>query len=365
MIKDNFDRESYKPAKIPYQYLVDSKLFLKKHAGIQIIDQFTDLLEELFLLRNPRFRFNKNYQNEFNLFIQKYKRGLPLESKGNWFYFPWSNLLIHYLPENEHLEVRTGRNRNLITETEQKNYYNSCVAIFGMSVGSHVAMTMAMTGGCKNFKLADLDIISGSNLNRIRVGFSMVGLSKVKAVARQIFEINPYAKVDIFTDGVNEKNLSKILSGGCKPNLLVEEMDNPYFKVRARELSRPLAIPVIMAADNGDGVIIDVERYDLNKKTPILHDIIANIKSNVFKNVAPEDLPQIIARIAGAQYAPKRMLESVGEVGKTLYSWPQLGTAATLCGSVLANLGRRIILKENIPTGRFVVDEKEMYKKVI
>jgi hypothetical protein len=46
------------------------------------------------------------------------------------------------------------------------------------------------------------------------------------------------------------------------------------------------------------------------------------------------------------------MLESVMEVGKTLYSWPQLGNAATLCGSVLTYLARQIIVGAPVPSGR-------------
>ena len=148
-------------------------------------------------------------------------------------------------------------------------------------------------------------------------------------------------------------------------DLIVEEMDNPFFKVRVRELARPKGIPVIMAADNGDGVNVDVERYDLDSQTPLLHDIIPNIKSDIFKNTNPKELVGIIAKMAGAKYASERMLESVSEVGKSLYSWPQLGTAATMCGSVLSNLGRRIILGENIETGRYIINEKEMFKKVL
>ncbi len=54
--------------------------------------------------------------------------------------------------------------------------------------------------------------------------------------------------------------------------------------------------------------------------------------------------------------AVPRMLQSVPEVGKSIYSWPQLGTAANLCGSVLAYLARRVILKApNVVSGRHEV----------
>src|SRR3989339_2022814 len=361
MLKDNFDRKSWRPVRLKYR----SKNWLTLTRGgsnVVLVDQYNIFIEELFLLRNPRFKFEKIDIVALNRFKLSFLKNNPAELSGGWFYFPWLNQLVHFLPEIEHLELRTGRNRNLITSDEQSIYYKATVAVLGMSVGSHVALTLVMTGGAKKIILADPDTISGSNLNRIRVGFHQIGLSKVRSVARQIFEINPYSQIDIYDDGVTDKNLIKIFNGKNKPALVIEEMDNPYFKIKTRELARRKGVPVIMAADNGDGVNVDVERYDLNKKLPILHGLIPNLESKMFKSVDPKDLVGIMAKMAGSDYASKRMLKSVALVGKKLYSWPQLGTAATLCGSVLANLGRRIILDEKINSGRFIVNELTMFK---
>jgi len=275
---------------------------------------------------------------------------------GRWFYYPWLNQLIHFLPDEQHQELRTGRNQNLITKEEQKNYYNSTVGILGMSVGSHVAIVLAMTGGAKHLKLADPDTLSGDNLNRIRNGFQNVGVKKVVLVARQVFEFNPYTEIEIFNDGLTEGNLENFLSGNSKLDVLVEEMDNPYLKLKVRYRAKELQIPIVMAADNGDGNIVDVERFDITPNYPILHGILGNTRPEDLKNVAPLDLPKVIARIAGANLAVSRMLDSVAEVGRSLYSWPQLGTAANLCGTVLTYLCRRIILKDPlIKSGRYLV----------
>ena len=204
MIKDNFDRYSWQPIKI--KDLVELLEFKKEKIGLFIVDRYEEMLEELFLLRNPKYKFNKEYKNDFKEFRKSYSH------QGNWFYFPWLNMVIRYLPEVDHLELRTGRNKNLVTKEEQEKFYNSHVAVFGMSVGSHVALTLSMSGGAKSITLADLDIISGSNLNRIRAGFSQVGVAKVKSVARQIYEINPYTEDIIYEEGVTEDNLYKIFN---------------------------------------------------------------------------------------------------------------------------------------------------------
>lgn len=344
-IVEKIDRESWKPVQVA---VADIEALIAKTPGINVVDQYADQVEEVFMLRNPKYRFDKNYADELKQFQ-------AVADQGNWFYFPWLNTLIHFLPEEMHYEVRTGRNRYLINKEEQERYYNATVGVLGMSVGSHVALAITLTGGGKNLKLADPDVISASNTNRIRTGFQNMGLSKVKAVARQIYEINPYANVEIHPEGATEENLKDFV-GNPKLDVLVEEMDAPYFKLKAREYARAAGVPVVMAADNGDGNIADVERYDLEPNLPLLHGIMGDVTAEQFKNLSPQELPKVIAQMAGANLAVPRMLQSVPEVGKTIYSWPQLGTAANLCGTTLAYLARRVILKApNIKSGRYEV----------
>jgi molybdopterin/thiamine biosynthesis adenylyltransferase len=350
-IKEKVDRKNWKPKLLQKSKLnQELKAHIKRGAGI--IDQYDPMLEEVFLLRHPRYRYDKEYAAHLKEFKAKHYKDHSVQA-GNWFYYPWLNQVIHFLPDKMHQELRTARNRFLITAEEQEKFYNAKIGVMGMSVGSHVALTIAMTGGAKEIKLADPDELSGSNLNRIRTGFQNIGLSKTIAVARQICEMNPYAKVTIFEQGVTEQNLDKFISD---LDLIVEEMDNPFLKIQARVLARKYRIPLIMGADNGDNIIVDVERYDLEKNRPLLHGILGNISLEALKKVQPRDLPHVIAKMAGADRATLRMLESVLEVGKTIYSWPQLGNAATLCGTTLTYLARKIIIGDRVNSGRYDVD---------
>ena len=322
-------------------------IFIEQHPEILVVDEMERNLEELFLLRNSKYRFDKNYKTECKQFLSFYQN----DNFGNWFYFPWINSLVRYLSEGLHYELRTGRNKNLVTVEEQARFYNAKIAFLGLSVGSHVAVVTAMGGGAKQIKLVDPGVFSGDNLNRVRIGFQSVGLNKAVVVARQIFEINPYADIGLYPDGLTEENAEAIIMDA---DLIIEETDNPYWKLKVRELARDRGIPVLMGTDNGDGIIVDIERYDINKKLPILNGYVKGITAEKLKSMPPKDLPKIAGKIAGADLVVPRMLRSVAEVGKFLYSWPQLGTAANMCGSVIATLARRIIVKnKNIKSGRY------------
>ncbi len=334
--------------------------YKKTHPEIQVIDKYDELLEEVFLLRNPKYKFDKNYSAALKEFVASLGN---LQNHGQWFYFSWINSLIHFLPEEMHTEMRTGRNKYLITKEEQDKYYNSRIGVLGMSVGSHAALTIAMTGGSKFIKIADPDILSGSNLNRIRTGYQNIGISKVISVAREIYLMNPYAEVNVYPEGLTNENINEFLTGGGKLDCLIEEMDNPFFKFKIRELARDLRIPVIMGTDNGDNIMADIERYDLNKNIQPFNGLAGPIKSGDLLNKRPQEIIGIVARIAGPNLAVTRMQQSVLEVGKSIYSWPQLGTAANLCGSGLAYLSRKIILgAKNIKSGRFQVNLDSIFE---
>lgn len=321
-----------------------------------VVDDYGEQLKDLFLIRNPRFRFMPDYQTELQQFTDQFLAGQLAEQSGSWFYFEWSNTLVHYLPEMDYLEARTARNKNLITAEEQQKFYQATIAVAGLSVGSHAALTIAMMGGAKNIKIADSDAVSVTNLNRLRYGAAVMGQKKAHLVAHIIAEMNPYANIYVYDDGVTEQNIADFLGGSeasPKLDILVEEIDNLAMKIVLRLEARKLKIPVIMATDNGDGVIADVERFDLNPEAQIFNGALGDITIEQFKNFNPAELPKLAAKVAGPELIVPRMLASLGEVGKTLYSWPQLGSAATFSGVAAAYLARRIATGADIKSGKY------------
>jgi len=330
--------------------------FRKKYKVLEMVDYYSELVRELFLIRNPQYRFVSNYENAFEQFYQQHLQGKKSEHAGKWFYFPWSKKLVHYLPEKLHQELRTARNKNIITPEEQEKYYKMNIGIAGLSVGSHAALTIVMSGGAKTIKLADPDTVSGSNLNRIRYDFSVLGKNKCELAAQQIYQINPYSNVYQFPEGLTEKNIRKFLAGPPKLDALVEEVDNLEMKIRLRIEAKKLGIPVLMATDNADNVIVDIERYDLNRKLRIFNGRAGNLDLAMFGKISPADIPKLATKIAGPDYVTSRMQDSLMEVGKTLYSWPQLGTAATLSGVAIAYLVKRLAQGEKLKSGKYEIN---------
>jgi hypothetical protein len=321
-----------------------------------IVDEIEQQLEEIYYIRHPETMMgNANVQD-----IRKYTDNLigsfSHHTFGIWVYYPWNNHVVHFLPEELHTELRTSRNRNLITAAEQTKYYQSSVGIAGLSIGNSIVGTLLHTGGPKNLRLADFDILSASNTNRIRTSFINLGLKKTMIAAREIYEVNPYAELQLYPEGIKSENLEIFLNGQKKMDVLVEEMDNIYLKIQIRILARKLQIPVVMATDNGDNIILDIERYDLDPNYPLFHgDISEKELLGVDIHTPKPVAARIITRWVHPENVAIKMQESLMELGKTLYTWPQLGTAAFLSGCAVSYAVRSIIVGEPVKSGKYKI----------
>ncbi len=320
-----------------------------------IVDEVDSQVNELFQIRHPKILIDKVTKSKLQLYKKNIYRGKSNKLFGFWVYYSWNSCLVHFLPEQLHTEIRTSRNRNLITKEEQEKYYNATVAIAGLSVGNSSAATLLYTGGPKNLRLADHDTLDASNVNRIRTSFTKIGQEKVDILAHEIYEVNPFSDLKLFKEGLNTKNLKNFLLKPKQVDVLVEEMDNLYLKIQIRLLARQYKIPVVMATDNGDNIVLDIERFDLDPHRPLLHgDVPEEELLKITPHTSKPEAARIISRWVGPDNIAPRMQSSLLELGKTLYTWPQLGTAALLAGCALAYSTRKIILKEPIRQGKFI-----------
>jgi hypothetical protein len=74
MTKNNINQESWQPVYISGGSFDAELLKLESYySRPKIIDQCETNLKELFLLRNPKYKFDKNYKGELEEFVSKMK----------------------------------------------------------------------------------------------------------------------------------------------------------------------------------------------------------------------------------------------------------------------------------------------------
>lgn len=327
----------------------------QKNSDVELSSNIDLYIDELFDIEYPAKKDTKTPEEVLD-FKQALVGTIPA-SWGVWVYYPWLKLCLQIPPKKELRMLRTSRNRNLITAEEQSKLYASTVFVAGMSVGSNVVEAMVSQGIGSRFILADMDVIEPSNLNRIRSPLHHVGLHKVDAISRKVWEMDPYIEIVALTEGVNQQNIEDVFSQE-QIDIVIDEMDNLGMKIALREKAKEKSLPVIMAADDGDDSLVDVERYDLKPELEIFdglipQEILSKIKQG---NISRKELGIMIGRyFVGPEYTPLRMFESLGEIGKTLPSWPQLGGAAALSGVALAYIAKKIILGQAVNEGRTLI----------
>ena len=261
---------------------------------------------------------------------------------------------MHTLPESEYHFLRSNRNCYKITPKEQNQLRSSTIGIVGLSVGKAAAQTLALEGIGGSFRLADYDTLSLSNLNRLQGGIQHVGLNKAVLAARQLFEINPFLKIELFQEGITESNIDTFFDDDCRLDLLIEECDDLYVKVRLREAARERRIPVLM--ETSDRGLLDIERFDMEPDRPLFHGVLGSINAADLKGLSTKEKLPIVLKILDVGQVSATTKASMLEIEETLETWPQLGSAVTLGGAVITDTARRILLGHLQNSGRFYID---------
>ncbi|MZD05499.1 hypothetical protein GTW43_10440 [Streptomyces sp. SID5785] len=278
---------------------------------------------------------------------------------GTWAWYPWSGRLVHVLPREQFQRVRTDRNRDKITDDQQRGLLSRRIGVIGLSVGNSAALTCAMEGVAGSFRLADFDTLTLSNLNRLRAGVHDLGLPKTVLCARQMFEIDPYLDIELWTEGLTQDNVGSFFDAPDRPlDLLVEECDTPWVKTAAREHARRLRVPVVM--DANDRGLLDVERFDLEPDRPLFHGRDGDLTAEEVRRLAPADALAHLLRICDETQLSPAMKDALGRIGHTLSSWPQLASGVMLGGALVTDTARRILLGAPVASGRYYVDLEEL-----
>lgn len=311
-------------------------------------------LRDLIKCRQPARPWS---EDELKAAVEEALAATPAQDYGRWLFYPWSRRLVHLLPPDEFTEVRADRNRNKITRAEQALLRRLKIALAGLSVGNAVANSLALEGVFGELRLADFDTLDLSNMNRIRCGVHHIGVNKAVITARQIFEQNPYANLVLYTDGVTPENLGEFIDGdgeSGRVDVVIDECDSLYIKIKLREEARARRVPVIM--ETSDRGMLDIERFDLEPERPILHGLLGGLTAADILAIPPPARLGLILQIIGEATISPRLAASLLEFGHTLRGLSQLGSDVTLGGATTTTAVRYLGLGASLPSGRVFID---------
>lgn len=337
----------------------DVKNLKTQNALFEVADIYEHQLGELFRVLHPS---QHPTGPEFESF--KHEKGIG-ELAGVWVYYPWSGVLLHGLGQEDLFTLRTNRNQLLITKEEQQQLSQTVVGITGMSVGAGIALAMAYSGISETIKIADFDKLDTSNLNRLRETLSSVGKPKVTLAARHIYELDPFADVQIFEEGVNETNIDSFF-GDPKLGVAIDEIDDFRTKIKLRLHAKKHKVPLLMFTSLGDNILIDVERYDSNEGQEPFNGLLPELSQEILDNkeISDDDARRYAVELVGAEYVPTRALHSLTKMGTELVGRPQLYSTIAVDGGLAAYVVKRIVLHGDVASGRYFVKFGDLLKVV-
>lgn len=297
--------------------------------------------------------------------LSKIKKIVPNELIDIWVYYPWNKLLVRILNKEDYRLLRLSRNKNLITDEEQKKFSQQRIGIAGLNVGNPGALCITLEGGAEKMKFADNDVLELSNFNRFRASLGDLGINKAVLSAHQSYEIDPFIDIEIFENGISEENIDRFLVEP-KIDLLIEEMDNLPLKIKIRERAKNYRIPVLMVTGNGPGLIVDIERFDLDPNLPLLNgylkEDVINRVSALTDTTSMDEKIMLARDFMGTEFLTKRLRQSFDLVGKELAGIPQLSEASFLRGAVLCYFARQIAIDGPAPSGRYLLNLDSIIK---
>lgn len=328
-------------------------------AGFRYVDAWDGCLPDLVAIEHPHLAApTPEARAELANHIATLRRGEPAV---RYVAFPWRRTLVK-LPDAELFwRLRTARNRFLVDTEEQRSWSAALIGIAGLSVGA-AALSVCSLTGARRFRLADRDTLGVTNLNRLAASVCDLGEPKLTLAQRRTLEIDPYTRIDAFPHGYTPELADDFLGGHGIDRLtvLLEEMDDLPMKFDIRRRAKAARIPVVMVTDNGDNVLLDIERYDLDPAYPILHGRAEFAAHWSLAELGdPAERLRLVDAIVGSRLTP-RLRYSLTQVGRTLPTWPQLGTAAAMAGAVGALAARLIAGGAGLRSGRYRVDLDEL-----
>ncbi len=283
---------------------------------------------------------------------------------GQWFHYPWDGTLTRFPDGDEWYNLRTFRNRNLITEGEQQVLRRKKIAAFGLSVGSKAVEEMVQTGIGDEYYLFDFDRLNPTNLNRIRAKMSQVGLLKTTVAGQKISELDPYINQAHFEEGYVAGKTDDILRT-WRPDAIIEEVDDLGAKVALRRITEELKIPLFMAGDSADKSVLGFERHDKEKVKPFNGKVPTKMVEKILDNgISDADKETALIKILGIpNISPRLLLSAIQKARGELAGFPQLGTTAT-AGGTLVTLGvRDTFLGREVTSNAHVYDPRKIIRQ--
>ena len=236
----------------------------------------------------------------------------------------------------------------LIGEDNLNKLNNAQVTVIGLGGVGYTAAEVLVRCGVTHLTLVDFDTVNESNINRqLLAVHSTVGLSKTKAAAARLNDINPNAEIREIDGLFSADTVDDILGKNCEehPNFVLDAIDTIAHKVSLIKECQSSNIPIISSLGAGNRTnpsavhVCDIsETSGCPFAAAIRRKLRENGKLPKLPVVFSDELPRTIVQPAGTE-----------EATRTHHIKSLVGSMATVTiafGNIMADYVIKEILKD-------------------
>lgn len=192
-----------------------------------------------------------------------------------------THILAASLEDEVDFARRFGGIARLYGERALERFRAAHVCVVGVGgVGSWVVEALARSA-IGHLTLVDLDNVAESNINRqIQALSSTIGQPKIEALASRIAQINPFCRVTLVEDFIDENNLDQMIGGhgpgAARFDYVVDAIDSVKPKAALVAYCRAHGIPLVTIGGAGgqlDPTRIEVRDLARTEQEPLLKKV--------------------------------------------------------------------------------------------
>ncbi|NBM16034.1 ThiF family adenylyltransferase [Streptomyces sp. GC420] len=232
----------------------------------------------------------------------------------------------------------TVRNKGVVAAAEQRALHEATVLVAGCGSIGGAAVEPLTRLGVQRFVLADPGTYELNNLNRQSATAADIERNKASVAGRRVRDINPYASVEVFTEGVTRQTVRK-LTGSCQ--VIIDGVDVTTREGwQAKHLLHRHAVrrrlPLITGWDMAGTQY--VRCYDYRHVREPFDGTIS------MRDAARLDMWELLRRAVPLRYVPTDMLAEIrANHARTDYSFPQVAYTATAFGVISSHMVVRLL----------------------
>lgn len=157
----------------------------------------------------------------------------------------------------------TARNRGLISDDQQVALREAIVLVAGCGGIGGGAIEPLVRAGSERFILVDNGVYAYEDAGREAVRVQDVGRNKAVVFAERMRDINPFAHLDVQTDGVTDRNVEELVAGAdlVVDGISASEPGSLLAKLLLHHHARRLGKPVIGGYDIAGTLWVPVYDY--------------------------------------------------------------------------------------------------------